>query len=846
MGQSHGIFAEDDSGSSSDDDDVDKLASATKTGILRQGILCADTEEENSQAPLVLIEGTKGAAVRPVSTVPDLAASWTSQAAPGTVRLKPEDALLHVYDLQDGAIKQANHVLTFFVDQISVGGAFHAAVEVYGSEWTYGMAGVDCAVPRAAEGHVYRCSIYLGRTELSQLEVAEVLHGFCRSWRGGEYDLLEHNCCSFAAEFSERLGVGPMPAWVDRLARLLSQGKAAGRVAGQACREGAALAGKEVASWAGAAGSLLLQGGCGMVAQNKCAEADVDRADLASDMDFEMEQYGKDGDDVVLKLPNAQRGIVVRGNQVTMVSLRQGRRRSSPKNAELVYSAWHRTQQLSQIPEAMPALSAGPANSVDAFAMPATVFHLNGLDAGDGSWTDDALPTLMHLQEQKGQADELSPEGLGELPAADSSALCGSESGPGKLLSASLELPSGEPVAAFSSRNSLPIPITSLVDLPASIDDGEENAEAGEVDDGAGDFAIPRTTICKKGDEVDPASPCVVYAPKALPERSPMTHALEAEFPEGSEIEYLSASYGRWIAAKVVKFNKATGLYDLDCRGAAQKSSIRWPLAKKTGAYARISSPLAEVSNLPNNQKTADASKKKSVEMLDLSGQAVQTIIVGPGDAAIRIDTVPGMHNSRRGSGPNQAFPIGSVVEYASETQKQWLPTNVVAYHAASGLYDLVCKAQVLEAKIRWPQDGGSFQCPGKQDACDSAAQKASRTDGSPSQPSTRSAISINSRPQAFPLGASVEYNSNSQGWVSARVLSWHPAAGTYDLSCKAQVPFDKIRAPFKAGDIVEYESATSGWISAKVISFACATGLYGLDCKAQVPPAKLRNGKAK
>lgn len=135
------------------------------------------------------------------------------------VELLPSTVLLHVYDLNEG-VKRYNEVLAFSSDRMAVGGAFHVGVEVFGSEWSYGSYGVCGALPRAATGHVYQCSIHLGPTALALMDFASVLHELCDDWGAADYQVLGHNCCSFAAEMVERLGVGPMPPWVNRFARL--------------------------------------------------------------------------------------------------------------------------------------------------------------------------------------------------------------------------------------------------------------------------------------------------------------------------------------------------------------------------------------------------------------------------------------------------------------------------------------------------------------------------------------------------------------------------------------------------------------------------------------------------
>mmetsp|Transcript_31532 Transcript_31532/g.57956 ORF Transcript_31532/g.57956 Transcript_31532/m.57956 type:complete len:385 (-) Transcript_31532:97-1251(-) len=146
--------------------------------------------------------------------------------------LPQQAVILNVYDLSDD-FQDANDMLSFGFEDLKLGGAFHAGVEVVGTEWAYGFCGVVCGAPRIAADHIYRCGVKVGETTLSRHQLAFVLQEFCHTWRGGDYDLLGRNCCSFSTALLAKLGVGPMPAWVDRLARVLHQGRAAGLAAGQ-------------------------------------------------------------------------------------------------------------------------------------------------------------------------------------------------------------------------------------------------------------------------------------------------------------------------------------------------------------------------------------------------------------------------------------------------------------------------------------------------------------------------------------------------------------------------------------------------------------------------------------
>uniref|UniRef100_A0A7S1A0J0 PPPDE domain-containing protein n=1 Tax=Noctiluca scintillans TaxID=2966 RepID=A0A7S1A0J0_NOCSC len=125
---------------------------------------------------------------------------------------------LHVYHVGGhAAVRGLNSMLK----PLGVG-AFHAAVEVHGKEWSYGMStagtsGIFSCAPRRCDSHVYLESQYLGRTSLSDKSVRRMLNEMSKKWLGQDYSLTRHNCCDFANEFCQRLEVSPLPAWVNRL-----------------------------------------------------------------------------------------------------------------------------------------------------------------------------------------------------------------------------------------------------------------------------------------------------------------------------------------------------------------------------------------------------------------------------------------------------------------------------------------------------------------------------------------------------------------------------------------------------------------------------------------------------
>ena len=104
-------------------------------------------------------------------------------------------------------------------------GAFHAGVEVYQTEWSYGGScngptntGIFSCPPRGCEAHSYREAIDMGTTTMSRQEVNKLISKLKVEWTGHQYDLLRHNCCHFCEALCLNLGVGPVPGWVTSLA----------------------------------------------------------------------------------------------------------------------------------------------------------------------------------------------------------------------------------------------------------------------------------------------------------------------------------------------------------------------------------------------------------------------------------------------------------------------------------------------------------------------------------------------------------------------------------------------------------------------------------------------------
>jgi len=117
---------------------------------------------------------------------------------------------LHVYTvLTNDYLGKLNQ---FTRDTLDSGGVFHAAVEVYGAcEWSFGATnrgtGVYSSSPRADEQHTFRETVEMGFTSMSEEEYRKVLAEMMHDWQGPDYNVLNRNCCSFADELLQKLGV---------------------------------------------------------------------------------------------------------------------------------------------------------------------------------------------------------------------------------------------------------------------------------------------------------------------------------------------------------------------------------------------------------------------------------------------------------------------------------------------------------------------------------------------------------------------------------------------------------------------------------------------------------------
>lgn len=122
---------------------------------------------------------------------------------------------LNVYDLTP-----ANNYLYMFGV-----GIFHSGIEVHGMEYGFGAheystSGVFEVEPRSCPGFIFRRSVLLGSTDMNYSQFRSFIERLSAKYHGDTYHLIAKNCNHFTDEVCQQLTGKPIPAWVNRLARV--------------------------------------------------------------------------------------------------------------------------------------------------------------------------------------------------------------------------------------------------------------------------------------------------------------------------------------------------------------------------------------------------------------------------------------------------------------------------------------------------------------------------------------------------------------------------------------------------------------------------------------------------
>lgn len=118
---------------------------------------------------------------------------------------------------------------------VPTAGAFHVGVEVCGIELAYQAlqgdnegksekTGVWAHEPKMNPSHVYRESVFLGKSPLPLSEIQVLVNEMSREWRASSYHYVNNNCVDFAEELTKNLDAPyPFPLWSHGLAKGLLQ-----------------------------------------------------------------------------------------------------------------------------------------------------------------------------------------------------------------------------------------------------------------------------------------------------------------------------------------------------------------------------------------------------------------------------------------------------------------------------------------------------------------------------------------------------------------------------------------------------------------------------------------------
>jgi len=125
-----------------------------------------------------------------------------------------------------------------------------------------------------------------------------------------------------------------------------------------------------------------------------------------------------------------------------------------------------------------------------------------------------------------------------------------------------------------------------------------------------------------------------------------------------------------------------------------------------------------------------------------------------------------------------ELFPVGTSVEYFSESQRRWVPAQVLGINP-DRTYRLTVHASAPPTRVR--RAGGG----------DPGANGAAGGQRRPTEPVAPAVAPV----APFPPGAKVEYFSESQKrWFPAEVLGYDAASQTYTLNIKSGAPAARVR----------------------------------------------------
>lgn len=197
----------------------DRSPEAISRGVGAQVVPAEKSSQKSSQKSNQAKETGTTASEIPVPPSPSSCLNCASDLQPVEVCTNDASVFLSVYDISESSAMRVFNGLILPIGS----GVFHVGISVFKTEYSYGWiktgTGVRSEPPGTAPGHQFRGLVRLGTTPLSKERVKAIIGEMMNTWRGSDYKFVERNCTHFARALAAKLGVGPLPEWMDQLGR---------------------------------------------------------------------------------------------------------------------------------------------------------------------------------------------------------------------------------------------------------------------------------------------------------------------------------------------------------------------------------------------------------------------------------------------------------------------------------------------------------------------------------------------------------------------------------------------------------------------------------------------------
>lgn len=241
----------------------------------------------------------------------------------------------------------------------------------------------------------------------------------------------------------------------------------------------------------------------------------------------------------------------------------------------------------------------------------------------------------------------------------------------------------------------------------------------------------------------------------------------------GERVEYYSASMSQWIPARVLRWGRAPGTFDLDCKEAVPLNRMRLPaveaLAEATTGQPQAEAPLpppavappAAVPAPPSAAPAANAAPSSSgcgPPGLEVGEQCfynsathgwipARVVQCHPEDGTHDLDVKQRVHQDAL-----YCVREGSLIEYQSTSTNKWIPARVLWRCQEPDGYDLDCKLGVSISRLRPP--GPAALLAAKEQGVGQDLYMSAASAASPSASSSTVPPAAHAAPRSIPSSA--------------------------------------------------------------------------------------------